>query len=252
VKLPLRLVVAFFAAYGLNIALHECAHALMAHLLGLPATLFHFYVDIDYPNGDPRARILCAVAGPLFSLGLGVLFWALYLKFQESKGGLLLLYFSILGTSMFLGNLFSTSFVGGDLGVAAAQLNLPASMRLAMTLAGGLLLAGFLYRMGPELLKWTSPEPTRLGTAMHVIVWPVVVGTALVILAFLPMPAAFIIDWIASSSFWVFAAVSVVVSRNPAATARSRDLPVQPIELAAAAAMVLIVRELARGIHWMP
>ena len=41
-KIPLRLVLAFFAAYGLNIALHECAHALMAHFLGLPATLFHY------------------------------------------------------------------------------------------------------------------------------------------------------------------------------------------------------------------
>jgi hypothetical protein len=146
-------MLAFFAAYGLNTVLHECAHALMAHLLGLPSTLFHFYVNIDYPSGDVRTRVLCAIAGPLFSLGLGVVCWVAYRRFQTRPQGLLLLYLSILGTSIFLGNLFSTALVGGDFGVATTQLNLPVVARLAMTLAGGLLLAGFLYRMGQELLQ---------------------------------------------------------------------------------------------------
>jgi hypothetical protein len=69
-----------------------------------------------------------------------------------------------------------------------------------MTLTGGLLLAAFLYRMGGELLTCTSPERTRLRTVIRVIVWPVVLGTALVVFAFLPMPPPFIQDWIASSS----------------------------------------------------
>jgi hypothetical protein len=117
VKIPLRLVLAFFAAYGLNTALHECAHALMACFLGLPATLFHFYVNIDYPSGDIRSRVLCAIAGPLFSLGLGALSWGLYKKLQVRPEALLFLHLSILGTSIYLGNLFSTSLVPGDFGV---------------------------------------------------------------------------------------------------------------------------------------
>ena len=251
-KIPLRLVLAFFSAYGLNIALHECAHALMAYFLGLPSTLFHFYVHIDYASGGIRARVLCAIAGPLFSLGLGVALWVLYRRFQARPEGLLFLYFSIVGTSIFLGNLFSTSLVEGDFGVAATQLNLPAHARFAMTLAGGVSIAGFLYRMGQELLTCTSPERNPLHTVIKVIVWPVVVGTALVIIACLPMPEAFIQDWIVSSLFWLFAAVGVVVAQKRAGTAKDRDFPLQAIDPAVAVGALLVVRVLARGIHLAP
>lgn len=251
-KISLRLVLAFFAAYGLNTALHECAHALMAHFLGLPATLFHFYVNIDYPSGENRTRVLCAIAGPLFSLGFAALCWVLYKTFQTRPEALLLLYCSILGTSVFLGNLFSTSLVAGDFGVAATQLNLPASACLAMTLAGGLLLAAFLYRMGPELLHWTCPQPTALSAAVQVVVWPVAIGTALVIIAFLPMPPTFIQDWIASSLFWIFAAVGVVVAQKRASASKARTLPLHVVDLVAALAVLLLVRVLAHGIHLTP
>jgi len=252
VKIPLRLVLAFFAAYGLNTALHECAHALMAHLLGLPATLFHFYVNIDYPSGDSRTRILCAIAGPLFSLAFGASFWIVYKSFQTRPQALLFLYFSVLGTSIFLGNLFSTSFVAGDFGVAATQMNLPASVRLTMTLAGGLLLAAFLYRMGPELLHWTDPQPTARKAAVQVIVWPVVLGTALGIIAFLPMPPTFIQDWIASSSFWVFAALGVALAQKRGSADKARALPLQASDLVAALGVLLLVRILAHGITLPP
>ena len=85
-----------------------------ARFLGLRAMLFSFYVNIGYPRGDSRSRILCAIAGPLFSLGFGALCWVLYQRRQARPEALLLLYFSILGNSIFLGNLFSTSLVAGD------------------------------------------------------------------------------------------------------------------------------------------
>ena len=247
-KIPRRLVLVFFAAYGFNTALHECAHALVAHLLGLPATLFHFYVNIDYPVGDIRSRVLCAIGGPLFSLAFGAACWVLYKRSHGRQETVLFLYFSIMGISIFLGNLFSTALVAGDFGAAATQLNLPAGARLIMTSVGGVLLAAFLYRMGPELLTWISPERTRLLTVIHVIVWPVVLGTALVIVAFQPMPPAFTRDWIASSSFWVFAAAGVAVAHKRASPAKARDLPVQAIDLVAAGGALLLVRVLAHGI----
>ena len=251
-KVPLRLVLAFFVAYALNTALHECAHALMARFLGLPATLFHFYVNIDYPSGDSRTRVLCAIAGPLFSLGLGALSWGLYKKLQARPEALLFLYLSILGISIFLGNLFATSLVPGDFGVATTQLNLSAGVRLTMTLAGGFLLSAFLYRMGREILQWTSPKPNPVQTALQVIGWPVVLGTALVIIAFLPMPPAFIQDWIASSSFWVFAAVGVVVGQKRDLVGKTRELPVQAIDFVAPVGVLLLVRVLAHGINLGP
>ena len=213
-KATLRLALSFFAAYGLNAVLHECAHALTAHFLGLPARLFPLHVDIGYPSGDSEARVLCAIAGPLFSLGLGWFCGALYRRLQSRPEALLLLYSSILGTSFFLGNLFSASLVAGDLSAGAEQLHLAGSVRLGMTLTGGLLLAAFLYRMGPELLPWTRPETNPLEAAIQVIVFPVVLGTVLVIVAFRPMSRASIQDWAASSLFWIFAAAGVVVARK--------------------------------------
>lgn len=251
-KSPLRLVLAFFAAYGLNTTLHESAHAFTAHLLGLSATLFHFYVNIDYAGADSRSRILCSVAGPLFSLAFGAFCWVLYKKLQGRPEGLLLFYSSILGISIFLGNLFSTSLVAGDFGVAATQWNLPASARLATTLAGGLLLALFLYRMGPELLRWTSPQPAALKAAVQAIVWPVVLGTTLVIIAFLPLPRTFIQDWIATSSFWIFAAVGVVTAHRRAPVGKEDYLSVHVFEMLAAAGVLLLVRVLARGVYLAP
>jgi hypothetical protein len=248
-RIPLRLVLAFFAAYGLNIVLHESAHALMAHFLGLPATLFHFYVNISYPVGDSRAGILCAIAGPLFNLICGTLFWILYQKFQEHPVALLLLYSSIQGTSMFLGNLFSTSLVAGDFGIAARYLNLSATIRVGMTLAGALLFATFLYRVGPELLRWTTPQPNPLKASTQAIVWPVTLGTLLVIIAFLPMPSRFIVDWIAASLFWVFAAVGVILASKRGLAGGARDLPVPAPELIAAVVVLVLVRFLAQGIH---
>jgi hypothetical protein len=121
-----------------------------------------------------------------------------------------------------------------------------------MTLAGGLLLAAFLYRMGREISQWTSPKPSPLQAALQVIVWPVVLGTALVIIAFLPLPPAFIQDWIASSSFWAFAAVGVVVGQMRASAGKTREVPVQAIDLVAAVGVLLVVRVLAHGINLAP
>jgi hypothetical protein len=252
VKIPLRLAVAFFAAYSFNTALHECAHALMAHFLGLRAALFQFYVNIEYPSGDRRSRILCALAGPLFSLGFGVLSWDLYKRFRARPEALFFLYSAILAASIFLGNLFSTSFVAGDFGTAAAQLNLPPGVRVGMTLAGGVLLGAFLFRMGPELLQWIPPRPSPLSAAAQAIMAPVVVGTTLVILAFLPMPPVFIQDWIVSSFFWVFAAAGAALAQKRGAVGKARALPIQPFDLGAALGALALVRVLARGVDLAP
>jgi hypothetical protein len=252
VKVPLRLAVAFFAAYSVNTGLHECAHALMAHFLGLRATLFHFYVNIDYPTDDSRSRILCATAGPLFSLGFGVLCWILYRRFRARWDALLFLYSSILAASIFLGNLFSTSLVAGDFGTTAAKLNLPSSVRLGMTLGGGILLAAFLYRVGPELLQWASPEESALKAVVDVIVGPVALGTAMVILAFLPMPSAFVQDWIVSSVFWVFAAAGAFFAQKRAPVGKARASSLRPVDLGAALGALALVRILARGINVLP
>jgi len=87
---------------------------------------------------------------------------------------------------------------------------------------------------------------------VQVIVWPVVLGTALVIIAFLPMPPTFIQDWIASSSFWVFAVVGVVLAQKRGSAGKARALPLQAPDLVAALGVLLLVRVLAHGINLPP
>jgi hypothetical protein len=236
----LRPTLLFFTAYAINTSAHEAAHALAAYFLGIRSTLFHFYVTPYFTNDDPTPRVLIAVAGPLFSLAFGLVCWLIY-----GKKRLPCLYLAILAISIFLGNLFSTSFAG-DFGTAATILNVAPAIRLVMTIAALILVCAFLYAMGRELAKWAPPGASRMVATVQMTVLPAVLGTALVILAFLPLPGQFIIGWIGTSCFWVFtAAGAFFVSTHRFA---GGDLRIRPFDIVAAVAVLVVVRILANGI----
>ena len=241
----LRPTLLFFTAYAFNTSAHEAAHALAAHSLGIRSTLFHFYVTPAFTSDDPSPRILVAVAGPLFSLVLGLLCGATYRKTRSQPAKLPLLYFAILGISIFLGNLFSTSFVG-DFGTAASLLNTPRAVRWVFTIAALPLVSAFLYMMGRELAKWAPPGTSRMAATVHMTVLPAVLGTALVILAYLPLPSQLIIGWIGTSCFWLFTALGTFLASGR--VARDGDLNVRPFDYVAAVAVLALVRVLSNGI----
>jgi hypothetical protein len=85
----------------------------------------------------------------------------------------------------------------------------------------------------------------------EVVAWPAIFGTALVILAFLPLPNQFIQGWIATSGFWLFAGLGAYRNVGHAA-ARDLGLSIQPAEYVFAAAALSLVRVLARGIALAP
>jgi hypothetical protein len=223
--------------------LHEAAHGLAAYSLGVPVTLFHFYVDLRNPNRAAPAWI--AVAGPLF-LVLGLACWLAYKKFRARPATLPLLYAAIFGIGIFVGNLMSASFVG-DIATLASALDLPRSIRMTVTLAGAVSLCAFMYRMGRELAPWAAPDASRWRAVAAVIAWPVILGTALVILAFLPLPNQFMQAWIAESGFWLCAGIGVFRNVGRVA-ARDAGLSIQPAEYVFATVALLLVRALARGI----
>jgi hypothetical protein len=111
--------------------------------------------------------------------------------------------------------------------------------------------AGEVREDGSGVVAVDMPQPTALDAAVQVIVWPVALGTALVILAFLPMPPTFMKDWIASSLFWVFAAVGVAVAQKLASAAKAPVLRLQTVDLVAAG-VLLLMGVLARGINLAP
>ncbi|HSP67907.1 MAG TPA: hypothetical protein VLN48_09280 [Bryobacteraceae bacterium] len=248
-KVPLRTILLFFTAYGLNTIAHEFAHAVTAFSLGIPSTLFHYYVNTDFVTPDPWPRVWVAIAGPLFSLGFGLLCGLIYRRMRFQPSRLPWLYMSILGISIFLGNVFSTSFVG-DFGTAAMVLNVTPNIRLVTSLLGLALAGGFLFTMGQELMTWAPADASRAAAALQMIAWPVVLGTVLVILAFLPLPPQFIAGWMATSLFWIFAAGGAMTAAKYATS--GGDLRTRPFEYVAAVAVLAAVRLLTAGVRLTP
>jgi hypothetical protein len=247
VTVPLRTTVLFFTAYALNTTAHEFAHALTAYSLGLRSTLFHYYTNVDFTSTEPSPRVLVAIAGPVFSLMFGLVCWLVYRKTRFKPAKLPWLYLAILGISIFLGNLFAASFAG-DFGTAATILNVDPSIRLVVTILGLALTCAFMYAMGQELMQWSPPGSSRTGAMTYMIAWPALLGTALVILAFLPLPAQFIAGWMATSLFWLFAAWGASLASGTG----GGDPQTRPVEYLAAAAALAVVRILVAGVSLAP
>ncbi len=144
----------------------------------------------------------------------------------------------------------STSFVG-DFSRAALTLQLPTPVRYGASVVGVLLLCGLSFIIGMELRKWA---PSGIGAAkamVGVIALPAIVGTAIVVLVYLPMPPAFAIARITESSFWIFAAVGTLTSRKPPAES-SRNLGLGWADFPVLLAAVFVVRLMVGGIAFVP
>jgi hypothetical protein len=246
---PLRTTLLFFTGYALNTEAHEAAHALMAYSLGIRSTLFHYYVDPAFTSVDSMPRVLVAMAGPVFSLVFGLLCWLIYRKIRRLPSKLSWLYLAIFGISIFLGNLFSASYAG-DLGTAATILNIAPTVRLLISITGLILSSIFLYNMGQELVKWAPHGSGRTMAMVHMVLLPAVLGTAVVILAFLPLPPEFIVGWIATTAFWLFAAGGAYLAS--AIATPGGDLRTRPLEYVAAAVVLAMVRILVVGVNLAP
>jgi hypothetical protein len=249
VTVPLRTTLLFFTGYALNAVVHEFAHALTAYSLGLRSTLSHFFTNTDFTSPDPTPRVLVAIAGPLFSLMFGLVCWLVYRKTRVKPAKVPWLYLAIFGIGIFFGNLLCTSFAG-DFETAATVLNVTPTVRLLITIAGLGLSGVFMYSMGQELVKWAPAGSSRTAAIVDMIVLPALLGTAVVILAFLPMPAQFIVGWIAASFFWLFAAAGAYVASEY--STGGGNLRTRPVEYVAAAVVLAVVRILVAGINLEP
>jgi Zn-dependent protease len=98
--------VAFAVLLYLSVLLHEASHALMAQRYGLPVTsiTLHFLGGVTEIEGEPdtpRREFGVSVVGPLTSIGVGLVFFALH---QLSAGGLVGLAIAMLaGSNLIVG-----------------------------------------------------------------------------------------------------------------------------------------------------
>lgn len=245
-----RPILWFALAYTINQILHELAHAMTACALGIPSTLFHFFVDLDQERATSGERALFGVAGPVFSLAFGTLCWLARGKSRGSASELPLFYLSVFGLSIFFGNLISASFVG-DFSKAAIALGLPRTARYIASAAGALSLAVLLFWAGGKLRRWMPVDAGPVRGTLGIVVLPALIGTALVILVNQPMPRGFVGARAAEASFWMFAAAGALVKgRNP--RNGSGSSPWRWPDVALFLLVVLIVRIMARGIPFAP
>ena len=236
----------FAAAYTIVGILHELTHALIAYAYRVPFTLFHVGVNLDRAHGTLNQLAVIGVAGPLFALGIGLLSWGAYIGARNSRLGLPLLYFAMFGVSTFFGNLMSTAFVG-DFSRLASTLQLPMAVRYGASVLGMLALCGVSFLIGMELRWWTPVGVSAAKAMIGMIALPAILGTAIVLLIFLPMPSAFAYARIAESLFWIAAAVGTMVrGRHP--TDSSRKLYLGWADIALLLAAALLVRLMVSGI----
>jgi hypothetical protein len=246
-RIAARPTVVFVAAYMLTLTPHEIVHAVVAHLFGFSSTIFQLWVNPDTANAAPAQVATIALAGPSFNLLVGMACWALYRRRPDEPSALIFLMLATMGTYAFLGSLAGAAF-GGDAYTALQALRIPEALRYAVSLAGALGLASFMFFRGADLMREAPLGASRPQAVILTTVAPWIVGTALALLLYLPLPAALIISTVTGSAFWLFAALGAALKRTSPKQVDA-GFPIRPMDLALAAVAVLIVRVLASGIR---
>src|SRR5262249_5948032 len=104
----------------------------MAFVLGVPTTLYQYWVDWPPGAATLRQEAIIRAWGPIFSGIAGLAFWLFYRTKSKTGAGLPLLYLSAMGVAMFFGNLMSAAFVGDFSGVSR-YFDLPMPVRYALS-----------------------------------------------------------------------------------------------------------------------
>ena len=247
-----RRILWFATGYTIVIVVHESAHAITAWGLGLEATLFNFWVNIDPANQAAAAqRAAYGVAGPIAGLVAGVVSWLAYRRIDRAAAAIPLLYLAAHGVSNFFGNLMSTAFIG-DFSNLAVWLGVPMGVRYAVSAVGALLTATVLFVAGRELRPWTSPQATRAAAAFAGVLLPAAIGTALIILVNQPTPLpGFAVARIGEGTFWIFAAAGAFKAPVPS-TQDGREGKTLWRDVAIAVLTVAVVRVMVVGIPLIP
>ena len=243
-----RRVLWFAVAYSIVTVVHEGAHAFVARALGLEATLFNFWVNVDPTHqATTGQRAAFGVAGPLSSLIVGLVSWAGYRTATGTAAALPLLYLAAHGITNFFGNLMSAAFVG-DFSNVASWIGLSRTIRYIVSAGGALTVAAVLFRAGRELARLAPAPAGRALTAIGGVLVPALAGTGLIILVNQPTPLpGFAAARMAEGAFWIFAAAG---SLTPVSVSNRTDdmLRLQALDVVLASMVIVVIRLMIRGI----
>jgi len=201
----LRPTLLFAAAYLLDGVLHEVAHALAALVLGVPAVLFQYRLDVRPEDAAPWQHAVISAAGPLASGAFAVLCAWGYRRAAGRPGQLMLLYLAALAAMMLFGNMMSEV---GDFARVEDALDLLPAVRIAMTIVGFAGLVAVLALAGRELRTWFVGDVSKASGVLLFVLFPAVAGTTLAAMVSQPMPEAFTLARFSEGAIWIAAAVA--------------------------------------------
>jgi hypothetical protein len=243
-----RPTLVFVVAFALNVTPHEIVHAITSYLLGFNSTVFQMWVNPVASEATRWQAVLIAASGPFFSLTVGIVSWLIYKnRFTERPAGLGFLMMSIMGIYSFLGSLAGTA-LGGDFHTIFTLLNGAAGVGYLFSAIGFLLLPIFMYYSGRELLRWVPSEFVRVKAIICATVAPWLLGTAVLLLVYWPLPQFLVGPTVAGSVFWIFSVLGATLSRSfgrPADTLSSFTRT----DLILTVAAVTMVRLLVTGVR---
>jgi hypothetical protein len=242
----------FFSALALNLILHELSHALAAYLLHVKSTMYQLYVNPDTEHATLAQNIIIAATGPFFSLCLGLVFWWAYQKQSSSSIKMFSLYGAVFGISIFLGNTFAAS-LGGDFHIVGLMINLPKTAGYVISVVGLVALSVFMFNMGKHFISFHLPfETTKATMILYMIIIPVFIGTALIILTYLPLTANSISNRITEIIFWIFTLIGAFRYKPKAHISKNNFSQINWFDIGVTTGTVILVRLLANGIDFTP
>jgi hypothetical protein len=247
IGVAVRPTLLFVTGFALNATPHEAVHAVTAYMLGFSSTLYQMWVNPDTDAATPRQLIAIAVAGPIFSLTVGLISWFLYRqRYSRKPSGLLLLMLAIVAFYIPLGG-----SIGGDIHLALKLGGTSKLLTNAISIVAVLMLSTMMYFMGKELFSWAPPWFSRSEAVLCTTVGPWLIGTALVTLVYLPSPKFLIAPNLMGSVFWLFAVIGAIRAGRTIPVAR----PIRSLtqaDLIVTAAALLMVRFLVHGVRLTP
>ena len=244
-----KCAVLFFSAALLHGIGHDVAQAVAAWGVGIPSTLYHFFVLFDVPttNGAPMlgAREVVVIYGApvVFSAIVSLAGAWVYDNVRSAAAALFALYFAAFGAIGVLSSVLSTPISGGPHNIALV-LDVPIALQIGLSVPAGLMLIIVMWLIG-----------SRLQPPAGTLVVPFVAATAARLLVYAPMPWPMAGMLLGGSAVWLVAIAGSVWEHRRARRAGRSSAPLPPVNLALSAMvlpvfLILVVRLMTMGVRF--